>query len=454
MSDDDGTVDVLVIGAGPSGCAAGVVLARAGLRVRVIDRASFPRPKVCGDALSNRAIAIIGALGAGDALAAAPHADVLGALALLPDGSSIPRDYGAARGMIVGRLDLDALLVRALVAAGAELREGVAADDLVVEGGAVVGARVGATVMRARAVLAADGPGSVATRALGVAKPRGRGLAISATAYYEGVTGALREGWSEHWFDPSLPYGYGWIFPAVEGVANVGVYLRRDGYDAFARPAAAYSTGGWFPDPVVSPMLGDGHGAFADLANVILHESVHASVLVPDQPFFNESFAEYVADRLTDRWVVERFGAGSDEEVAWLFGQAVRRARTSRMVATYRALDALYQRKGPAAATLAAKAAIIDRVVAELRLVQRPNNASLIEMQVYQAGGEVHAQAHAACGDLRTLVRAAATLRRGDFARRLEQDLAPIGAELTRRCQQLRTATAATAPPTQKNEQL
>lgn len=239
MSAHRESVDVLIIGAGPAGCAAGITLARAGLDVRVVDRATFPRPKVCGDALSNKAIAIISTLGAGDALRAAPHTDVLGALALLPDGSSIPRDYGEARGMIVTRLALDDLLARALVAAGAKLTEGVRVEDLVVERGVVVGARLagdGGQTIRARAVIAADGPGSVAARALGTKKPAGRGLAISATAYFEGVTGALRVGWSEHWFDPALPYGYGWIFPAIDGVANVGVYLRRDGYDARGVP--------------------------------------------------------------------------------------------------------------------------------------------------------------------------------------------------------------------------
>lgn len=221
--------DVLIVGAGPAGAAAGIGLARAGLDVLAVDRATFPRDKTCGDALSNAAVALIGALGAADALAAAPHAIVRAGAAILPDGARIVRGYGDAPGLIVGRRDLDDLLRRRMQAAGARLVEGQpirrlvreAEDRILVEGPGFTG--------HARAVIAADGPGSVAWAALGEPYPRGPRLAVAATVYLRGAAPA-EPGTAEHYFERDLPCGYGWLFPPVDGLANAGVYQRADHY--------------------------------------------------------------------------------------------------------------------------------------------------------------------------------------------------------------------------------
>jgi len=55
--------DVLVVGAGPAGCAAALTLARSGVDVAVVDRASFPRDKICGDGLTTSALRELDALG-------------------------------------------------------------------------------------------------------------------------------------------------------------------------------------------------------------------------------------------------------------------------------------------------------------------------------------------------------------------------------------------------------
>jgi predicted aminopeptidase len=239
-----------------------------------------------------------------------------------------------------------------------------------------------------------------------------------------------------------------WCFPIVGCFAGLGWFdeddalahrasLERDGWDVIARPASAYSTGGWFADPVLSSMLGGGDDGLPGLANVILHESVHATVLVPDEPFFNESFAEYVADALTDRWVDDQFGVGSPEQVAWLVSQATHLARTARQLATFRELDALYKSAQPRAAKLAAKAAIIDRLMADLHLRRRPNNASMVELRVYNGGAAFLGEAHRACGDIQRLIRAAQSLRRADFTKTLQEDLTPLLPVLAARCRAL-----------------
>jgi predicted aminopeptidase len=239
-----------------------------------------------------------------------------------------------------------------------------------------------------------------------------------------------------------------WCFPIVGCFAGLGWFdedeavkhkleLEKQGYDALVRPASAYSTGGWFPDPVLSTMLGGGDDAFPELANVILHESVHATVLIPDEPFFNESFASYVADVLTDHWIVDRFGPGSPEELAWTLGQAMNLPRTARLLDAYTQLKKLYDSRLPRETKLEQKAKIIDELVEDLRMRRRPNNASLTETRVYNGGVDALVDAHRACGDLRKLVLAGKTLTRRDFATNLQDDLVPIGKLLAQRCQQL-----------------
>ena len=236
-----------------------------------------------------------------------------------------------------------------------------------------------------------------------------------------------------------------WCFPIAGCFPGLGWFdedeaikfkLKMDdkGYDTIVRPASAYSTGGWFPDPVLSTMLGSGDDALPELANVILHESVHATVFVADEQFFNESFATYVADALTDHWIELRFGKGSPEDIAWTLGQALGLPRTARMLVAYHDLKKLYDSGLSRDAKLAKKAAIIDELVADLHLRRRPNNASLNEAKLYNGGADALRAAHRACGDLRLLVDAAKTLRREDFTKTLQEDLTPIGKLLADRC--------------------
>lgn len=238
----DGQSDVLIVGAGPTGCAAGIVLARAGIDVCVVDRARFPRDKVCGDAVSNDAIELIAQLGARAAVESAPHALVRRAAAVFPDESRIERDYDRP-GYIVPRYHLDDGLRRALEGAGARLLQDCHVAALTRDSGRVTGAHGPSLRWLAKVVIAADGYGSVGLAALEQAAPRGRHLAVSASAYYRDVSFPHGADTSDHFFEAELPYGYGWIFPAVDGVANVGVYLRADGYARAGKPLAQLMSG-------------------------------------------------------------------------------------------------------------------------------------------------------------------------------------------------------------------
>ena len=103
--------------------------------------------------------------------------------------------------------------------------------------------------------------------------------------------------------DKFVPYV--WWFPIVGHVPYKGYFnfarayreaadLEKKGYDANVRPSGAFSTLGWFNDPVLNTILRYGD---VGLAETVIHEITHNSIYLPGQAGFNESFANFVGDR-------------------------------------------------------------------------------------------------------------------------------------------------------------
>lgn len=179
--------DVVVVGAGPAGAATAILLAEAGHEVVLLDRARFPRDRVCGEYLSPEASRILDRLGVLKAVEEAGARPLIGMRIRAPDGTCLVGDYprsGPYRGyrdhaLAVRRATFDATLVARARALPVRVHEGFRATDLLFDGRQVVGVE-GVTVdgddgrptrIRARLVVGADGRTSVVLRRLGLLRP-------------------------------------------------------------------------------------------------------------------------------------------------------------------------------------------------------------------------------------------------------------------------------------------
>ncbi len=157
--------DVIVVGAGPAGSICALVLARAGVRVRIVDRASFPRDKLCGDSVNPGTLAALARLGVSHEIESR-GLPIAGMRITGAGGVTIDARYpDGFRGVTITRCDLDQILLGHAVAAGASLETSVTVRGPVMGDWAgtpiVEGVEVDAWGVRekwkARVVIAADG---------------------------------------------------------------------------------------------------------------------------------------------------------------------------------------------------------------------------------------------------------------------------------------------------------
>ena len=194
-------IDVLIAGAGPAGSIAATVLARAGARVLVLDRARFPRPKLCGDTLNPGALAVLQRLGLG--CAAAASIPLAGMIVTGDDGTRVVGKYEGVSGRAISRSEFDAALMMAAAGAGARIEQGVlvqgpvidtSGDQPVVTGLKITGRQGKCLTIRARMVIAADGRYSRVARALGLSRAASWPRRWAMGAYFENVGGLTQFG--------------------------------------------------------------------------------------------------------------------------------------------------------------------------------------------------------------------------------------------------------------------
>jgi menaquinone-9 beta-reductase len=234
--------DVLIVGAGPAGTTAGLVAARAGARVRIVDRATFPRDKLCGDTVNPGTMAILRRLGV--------SADIerrglrVGGMILTGErGVSVEGRYPeGASGYAMVRRDLDSVLLAHAVAAGCQFEPGVAVQRVVVDDsggrrvatGVAVGGNGQIRTLSAPVVIAADGRRSAIVWGLGLARHPRRPRRWAIGAYFEnfapGVIGVRPPGFelsSEPRQGGVRPHGGSWTLGEM--------HVRRNCYIGVAR---------------------------------------------------------------------------------------------------------------------------------------------------------------------------------------------------------------------------
>jgi len=223
--------DVIIVGAGPAGSAAAIILANRGHDVLLIDQHGFPRDKVCGDGIPPGSVQLLNQLGLGKRIAQAEF-NLIDTMRVISPENTILNFNFSPKGQHTGfyiapRREFDYLLQQQALASGAQFRlERV--SGIIKYKGAIKGVKLqSGEEIFSQVVIGADGANSIVARALRPEPLKNKKL-IGIRGYISGLeTNPTR---AEFFFLRDVFPSYGWIFPINPHLANVGLGLYVSNY--------------------------------------------------------------------------------------------------------------------------------------------------------------------------------------------------------------------------------
>ena len=233
-------------------------------------------------------------------------------------------------------------------------------------------------------------------------------------------------------------------FPIAGSFNYIGWFKKSDaiefakkfdleGLDVDVRGAAAYSTLGWFRDPLLSSMIPTVDGvvqadALADLVNVVLHESVHATIYLKDQSYFNESLAMFVAENLTQKYFEAQGMINSPEWISYLENKTHGDQVRKRMLKAYQDLKVIYDSSVSDSEKKEKKRVYLESLQKEVGFRRPISNATIVQFQTYDVNSHGFEELLAReKGDIHSFLKLLSKIRSSDFKKSQDENFKVSG---------------------------
>ena len=229
--------DVIIVGAGPAGSTAALYAHKLGLNCILLDKAVFPRDKICGDALSGKSVRLMRELNLLEGVEKLEGSEINRITFGSPSHSQFDvhlkgnknNDF-ITKGYVVPRKIFDNFLFKKADEL-TETRQGFTVNDIIYENDNISGVK-GTNIegkeeiLNAPIIMGCDGANSIIARKLGLYEMDMENTAVAIRCYYEGVEG-LSNQIELHYVSEVKP-GYFWLFPAGNDKANIGIGLSKN----------------------------------------------------------------------------------------------------------------------------------------------------------------------------------------------------------------------------------